>query len=106
MIGRIIKVTYAPTQMDDCPGTPDLAKDEPLWAIVTEIESNKALSADILVCSDDAEKAVRDEDGHGSMCGWTFQRGWDVWRAVPEKQVPDKVWAALAKLRLLGEPNE
>ncbi len=69
------------------------ALDEPAWAIVRAVPeawrgTTEWVWVDWLTISQDVD---------------ALQVGWDEWHTVPEDEVPDHVWAALAKLRLIGD---
>lgn len=89
---------------------PLASREEPVWALVEyDPYTYNELTVRPLVASDRAMSFFDDVNKQlESIGGWGFGRSVgnkprDVYRRVPEDQVPEEVWAALAKIRLLGE---
>ncbi len=94
-IGDYICCTY----LTVLPGGPSAAsKEQPLYCRITGRAGTSNFYGDILgggIDTDEAVEIIGDE-----YEGWAFIYGEDVWTVVLEAEIPDEIWAALAKRRL------
>lgn len=94
--GRIVKITKFGFAKDG-----DIIHGSPMWGVVEGRDrDDKTPMIEVLVCTEAQQDAITHYGG--ALDSWTLVNSLDEWRAIPDKYVPDHVWAALAKRRLLS----
>lgn len=104
--GDVIIVKVTKYYIDDDTRHPRITARTPAWVRGKYVEDRHwNIEGETLLIAPRLTQKEQDRLDWEGYLGLTTASG-DEWEIVPEEQVPDKVWVAIAKRALLGEDDE